>query len=503
FACRTGVAAKCDRWGYGPNTTWPKQTAHNNPISVSGADVYQTCTRMARADYCAQAVPNTIDGTPIYIEDNFHLRGTQPGYVFEAAWRDNAWADGKTVTGKQVICLSKLRWATLPLGGNCPLTVPDPRVSRKGRFCDDMTDADFDNAGAVMFSSSALIDTGLATYSDATTGQHLTTTKLQPQTEGQVPQWTISPPADLHFPTHTQPTDTPRFEATLLRTQLPEGFDTSGLVKLNSYDCGGSPVTTTTQPDGCAPLAEEGYVYATALDRAPLRRWRNRTTGQSWTTVTSPTTMWSQGVDLVEVIGGVVRASLDVNVRWTAVPGTSYALDVQLRTGEWIPHCIDAATLGNAVSVAFTGVCTGMANRQINHSDIAQFRMSYDGHYANQVYDGFASDVYIAATNVQPPLTAAQIKGSQPTALSFSWKDVGNATYVISLSSSAGSCKVAVANDTAFVYTGTCPAGGVLPARVMRGVTLCAYDKASGTSLGCTETKLDGKTATWPLTFTP
>lgn len=507
FACRTGVIAKCDRWGYGPDTVWPSVTAHGAAIHEAGVDMNQTCTRMARADYCSQGLPNTLDGTPIYIEDNFHLRVPQPGYYPEAAWRDFAWSDGRT-SNKPVVCLSKLRWSTLPLGGDCPLTVPDPRVTRKARFCEDYTDAEFDAAGAVLFSSSSFIDVGLYTWSDPSSGQHLTTTKLQPSAYPSAPVWSTTPPPGTRFPLATPPSGDPRFEATLLSMSLPDGFDTSSLITLSSYTCnGGAPYTSAIKPaTGCDWYADEGRLYPpNTPGYAPLRRWRNQDTGLSWTTVASPTTMWRRKLLMGEVIGGVVRASLDVNVRWTAVPSTTYALDIQLRTGEWIANCVAAATIGTATSWTYTGSCPDAAGRAVNHNDIVAFRMNYNGHYATQPYDGISSDAYIPAIKVSPALTADQVKASQITALTLTWKDLGNAVYGVVVSDGSVTNKCAtyefLANDTSYIHTGTCPTGYAVPAYKIASVQLCAYDKTTHALLRCTDAKLDGKTSSLALSL--
>lgn len=100
FGCTSGVIAKCYRWGYRP---W-----------VSGygdlVKTHQTCTRMARADYCGNGEPHTRNGTEINIWDNLPrpgpiqrhggLLGLPPlGMLFEAAWNEGG-----------AVCLSHSRW---------------------------------------------------------------------------------------------------------------------------------------------------------------------------------------------------------------------------------------------------------------------------------------------------------------------------------------------------------------------------------------------------------
>ena len=72
-----GVIAKCVDWGYAP---W-----------ALGADVHQSCTRLARADYCGDGRPWTLDGTTI---DAYDVLGVQarlgdPSFGFEAAWGEH------------------------------------------------------------------------------------------------------------------------------------------------------------------------------------------------------------------------------------------------------------------------------------------------------------------------------------------------------------------------------------------------------------------------------
>lgn len=80
FACTNGVLAKCVRWGYKP---W--KTVRGRSLQ----DFHQTCTRMARADYCGNGKAHTKDGTPIDVYDILGIQKQTIGsrMVFEAAWR--------------------------------------------------------------------------------------------------------------------------------------------------------------------------------------------------------------------------------------------------------------------------------------------------------------------------------------------------------------------------------------------------------------------------------
>jgi hypothetical protein len=100
FGCTTGVIAKCYRWGYRP---WV--TGYGDLVPV-----HQTCTRVARADYCGVGDTSTHENTPINLWDNLPspgpiqthggILGLPPlGYIFEAGWNTGG-----------AVCLSKSRW---------------------------------------------------------------------------------------------------------------------------------------------------------------------------------------------------------------------------------------------------------------------------------------------------------------------------------------------------------------------------------------------------------
>jgi hypothetical protein len=100
FGCTTGVIAKCYRWGYRP---WV--TGYGDLIPM-----HQTCTRLARADYCGIGVPGTRNGTMINVWDRLPapgpiqhhggLLGLPPtGMLFEAGWNTEG-----------AVCLSHSRW---------------------------------------------------------------------------------------------------------------------------------------------------------------------------------------------------------------------------------------------------------------------------------------------------------------------------------------------------------------------------------------------------------
>jgi hypothetical protein len=95
YSCTTGVIAKCVAWGYAP---WS-----------AGSDMHQTCTRLARADYCGNGVPHTENGTKI---DVFDTRGIQspvdaPELSFEAGWGTNG-----------ALCVSEPRYVDVDKNGS-------------------------------------------------------------------------------------------------------------------------------------------------------------------------------------------------------------------------------------------------------------------------------------------------------------------------------------------------------------------------------------------------
>lgn len=82
MSCVSGVEAKCLRWGYLP---W-----RSAPIGgESLAPYFETCIRLARADYCGNDQPTTREGTAIDIHDRVGIqqRTTNlPDFDFEAGW---------------------------------------------------------------------------------------------------------------------------------------------------------------------------------------------------------------------------------------------------------------------------------------------------------------------------------------------------------------------------------------------------------------------------------
>lgn len=486
FACRTGVAAKCDGWGYSATMQWPNVTDTGIANTATGPDMMQACTQMARADYCGSGAPNTLEGTPVWIEDAFTPdEPANSSFPFEAAWAGSA-ADDKPWVQTPVVCLSKKRWSTLPLGGDCPDKVPDPRVT-KANFCDDMKPSEMEALGARIYSSSSFIDAALYTHLDAD-GMRFTTTYLLPTKQSQPPAWhTIADPTGGRFPSSTQPGS---LEATIFRYPPVPSLDTTALVALASYWCGTYGVTSPRAPldPKCNKVETEGFLYpAGTPGRAVLRRWYKPGKLESHTTAISPTQMLAKGWNLAEVLGGVVRASVDVNVRWSSLAGYSYQLDVQTRGGEWITPCMTSAHIGATPQATYRGVCPGAHDRLVHHADIAAFRVTYTKsgsptYVALRSYDGFSTDTYVALT----------APGSTTTALAVTWNDVGGgAKYQLSVQN-LGADWIQCANENvlatepAYLHTGKCWSANNTLVRV-RDITqlrVCAVGSA-GQSLGC------------------
>jgi hypothetical protein len=156
FACRGLVLAKCVEWGYRP---WASATAckkgDKHCKSVTLADHHQACTRMARADYCGEGNPHTINDTPIDIIDHLspQLQSESTagieGWAVEAEWGpDGALCVGESLRlhmleelGKEVLpadCLAKLERP------NCGNFSPIRDALLVNKYCESwMADPDY------------------------------------------------------------------------------------------------------------------------------------------------------------------------------------------------------------------------------------------------------------------------------------------------------------------------------------------------------------------------
>lgn len=134
YSCTSGVIAKCVNWGYAP---WR-----------AGASLHQTCTRMARADYCGTGVSYTKNGTSI---DVFDVAGVQmpthdPAFSFEAAWNEHGAVcvsrtryDAQTASGEAVMpsCWSALpRCTSLEEATSLGATIANASRPQSRRICE-------------------------------------------------------------------------------------------------------------------------------------------------------------------------------------------------------------------------------------------------------------------------------------------------------------------------------------------------------------------------------
>ena len=89
FACTNAVVAKCALWGYRP---WATETQCEGKgkkkkcTEVSLTDHHQACTRMARADFCGDGTPHTVDGTQIDVWDSLDIQTRFTDWPVEAEW---------------------------------------------------------------------------------------------------------------------------------------------------------------------------------------------------------------------------------------------------------------------------------------------------------------------------------------------------------------------------------------------------------------------------------
>ena len=144
FGCTTGVIAKCYRWGYRP---WV--TGYGDLVAM-----HQTCTRLARADYCGNGRPNTHDGTKVNVWDTLPAPGPIQRHgllppigfppvpmTFEAGWNTGG-----------AVCLSRARWLlddSVEIASLCPDRLVPPGLGQT--VCDSIADALGYDANAKLF----------------------------------------------------------------------------------------------------------------------------------------------------------------------------------------------------------------------------------------------------------------------------------------------------------------------------------------------------------------
>lgn len=80
-ACVSGAVGKAGLWGYPP---WV-----STHLGRSGVQQLQATTRAIRADYCANGVHHTADGTPIQVRDRYFDTFQDPTEATESVWGTN------------------------------------------------------------------------------------------------------------------------------------------------------------------------------------------------------------------------------------------------------------------------------------------------------------------------------------------------------------------------------------------------------------------------------
>lgn len=120
ISCTSGVEAKCLRWGYQP---WRDSPKHGQPL----APYFETCLRLARADYCGDGHATTRDGTAIDIYDEVGILQPTPDlpeFAFEAGWTPDGAVCAHHARIPENLEMTALpgacpRLATAPIGAAC------------------------------------------------------------------------------------------------------------------------------------------------------------------------------------------------------------------------------------------------------------------------------------------------------------------------------------------------------------------------------------------------
>jgi|JI10StandDraft_1071094.scaffolds.fasta_scaffold08559_3 hypothetical protein len=195
---RNGTAAKAITWGFAPYGSFTSLGG----LAVTGRELHTVATRVGRADYCHAGVAHTIDGTAVALKDlvlgNAVPEATGPvetspadvatpvdptGLYLEAVWPRPSPTLGE-LDAARPLCLSKLRWSTLPPGHRCGGTLLDPRLAGPAgtaRYCEDLATSaggayeDLAALGAVVVNASRWNDLGLRIWKAG--GDHYTTTR--------------------------------------------------------------------------------------------------------------------------------------------------------------------------------------------------------------------------------------------------------------------------------------------------------------------------------------
>jgi hypothetical protein len=285
-----GVAAKCVDWGYAPwQSSDPRLDKTNLQLPEDDAVRHHlACTAMASADFCGEARPNTLDGTPITMFHTGNVRTEAPSgvhvaagpmnktFFFEAAWIVVDAATGEPITDPklvpvsrvraQALCLTKKRWSTLPPGGTCSIKGPlwdprSPKTSRTpGRYCEEYSRDDLVKEGAVLFSYSQYLDAGLYRFKHSSGSKYITTSHFV--ISDKVPfTYSLDPTVFSNASEYALDTSfTEAFEGPLFKPEVPasvlQAFQTTRLVRYRHSDGSGRYITLVAN----APVPQ-GYVY--------------------------------------------------------------------------------------------------------------------------------------------------------------------------------------------------------------------------------------------------
>lgn len=136
--CVSGIEGKCLRWGYLP---WRKA-----PLGgASLAPYYESCIRLARADYCGDDQPTTRDGTSIDIYDRVGVQQPTPDlaeFHFEAGWGTRG-----------AVCVHHARIADNLRLADLPRTCPRLSPAVIGPACDEQRASEL---GALLYNRSKI-----------------------------------------------------------------------------------------------------------------------------------------------------------------------------------------------------------------------------------------------------------------------------------------------------------------------------------------------------------
>jgi GH43 family beta-xylosidase len=154
---------------------------------------------------------------------------------------------------------------------------------------------------------------------------------------------------------------------------------------------------------------------------------------------------------------GSIHALNYVDLRWSAVPGHQYSLDIERRDGTVVGPCIAAGILGSATSTRYTGICPSAGDLRVPKSEIAEFRLYYsnDGtwtKFVDQPHDGFGDRVFL------------KIAGGATGQVEIGWNErATGAEYSLDVRRKDDTWVAPCAGETVlgseirYTFTGSCP----------------------------------------------